>query len=373
MNMRLIERYIVVQMLLGVAPVLLILLGLFSFLSLTEELEDVGKGSFSTIDALIVTALSLPSRLLELAPVSALLGTLVGLGAMANHHELTAIRASGRSPWRIASPIMVVAVLAGAALLLLQTLVTPVLESEIARRHANILTDSGERRDGHIWLRTDQHYIRVASADGGRVLSGIEIYSLTDQSNIASVRLAETALVLEDGSWLLQEVSESRLDQPASAQLYSKSDIWVNALSSDQTAILTAPVESLSLLELWRFIDTLHANGLGAHRYRVQLWQQLGVPISLLAMSLLGLPFVLGSLRSVPIARRIAAGGGVGIAVYLVEQLSIHSAVLFELNPVVSSLLPESLILLIALWLISKAEGHDQLRKRIRRFYSTSA
>src|SRR3546814_7811257 len=46
-------------------------------------------------------------------PVVALLGCLTGLGAMANHRELTAARAAGLSPSRLARPV------AGAAGLLI--------------------------------------------------------------------------------------------------------------------------------------------------------------------------------------------------------------------------------------------------------------
>jgi lipopolysaccharide export system permease protein len=298
------------------------------------------------------------------------MGTLIGLGTMANHQELTAIRAAGRSPWRIAFPVMATATIIGAALLLLQTLVTPIMESEIAHLHTKMLSES-ETGDGeHIWLRTEQHFVRVASTDGSRTLHDIEIYSLANNANITTVRLAKSALVLEDGRWLLLDSSESRINASSSDPLYSSRTFWNSALSPDQTDTLTSPVASLSPLELWRFVDTLTTNGLNAHRYRVQLWQQLSVPVSLVAMSLLGLPFVLGSTRSVPIARRIAAGGGVGIGLYLAEQLSGHAAILFELHPLFSSLLPAMLVLLTALWLISKADAHQLLRNLIKRIYS---
>ena len=90
-----IDRYIMQQFLFGIFPALLLLLTLFSFMALAEELEDVGRGSFSVPDALMVVFLTSPKRIVELLPVTALLGGLIGLGAMANHRELMAIRTSG--------------------------------------------------------------------------------------------------------------------------------------------------------------------------------------------------------------------------------------------------------------------------------------
>ena len=49
-----IDRYIMTQFVIGIIPALLLLLALFSFMALAEELEDVGKGSFTLPDALMV-------------------------------------------------------------------------------------------------------------------------------------------------------------------------------------------------------------------------------------------------------------------------------------------------------------------------------
>ncbi len=57
---------------------------LFSFLELVSQLDDIGKGSYQTIDAFLYVAYTLPGRVLGLAAVSSLLGAIVGLGTLAN-------------------------------------------------------------------------------------------------------------------------------------------------------------------------------------------------------------------------------------------------------------------------------------------------
>lgn len=52
--MIILDRYIMGHFVKGVLPVLLLLLALFSFLTLAEELEDVGKGNFTQLDAFLV-------------------------------------------------------------------------------------------------------------------------------------------------------------------------------------------------------------------------------------------------------------------------------------------------------------------------------
>ena len=74
------DRYLVSSMLKALFPVVLMLLALFSFLALAEELEDVGEGRYVAMDAVAVVGLTLPNRLLDLLPVMLLLGALIGLG-----------------------------------------------------------------------------------------------------------------------------------------------------------------------------------------------------------------------------------------------------------------------------------------------------
>ena len=69
-----IDRYIMTQFVTGIIPAVLLLVALFSFMTLAEELEDVGKGSFTLPDALMVVFLTSPKRIVELLPISTLLG-----------------------------------------------------------------------------------------------------------------------------------------------------------------------------------------------------------------------------------------------------------------------------------------------------------
>ncbi len=76
----------------------------------------------------MIIFLTIPKRIVELLPVTALLGGLLGLGAMANHHELMAIRTNGLSKRRIALTVSVLAVVLGVGITLLQFLVVPGFE-----------------------------------------------------------------------------------------------------------------------------------------------------------------------------------------------------------------------------------------------------
>jgi lipopolysaccharide export system permease protein len=355
-----IDRHIAGSFLLGAAPALLVLLGLFSFIGLTEELEDVGQGSFVASDAIVIVLMSLPVRIIELAPVSALMGTLIGLGTLANHQEIIALRAAGLSPWRLAAPLAAAAVALAVAILLMQGLLVPGIERETARLHAKAARNAGDA----IWLHGDRSFVRIAGGVSGRTLEHVEIHELDARHALARMLEAERAEVLADGRWLLQEVRETTLGDGPPAESTTAGSYWQSPFSPEQTETLVVPVEALSLGELRRLIDVLGANGLDTHRYRVLFWQQLGIPVGLLGMAMLGLPLLLGPVRSTPIAQRVALGALTGLLFYLLEELSGHGAVIYRLNPVLTTIGPDFLLLATALFLVSRAEQHQTLMLR---------
>ncbi len=346
-----IDRYIMQQFLTGILPALLLLLTLFSFMALAEELEDVGNGSFAVPDALMVVFLTTPKRIVELLPVTALLGGLLGLGAMANHREIIAIRAVGISKQHIAQTIAAAALLLGIFITLLQFFVVPGFEREAATLRAqasqNTKINSGDSKS--LWTRHDKHFIRVDGVQSDRILTGIEIYSTDDQGRLAQLIEATSALYAGQEKWLLTDVLESRFQATEVLETQRESMQWSALLSAEQASILILPLEALAPNDLLKTITNLKKNGLDTHQYEIVLWQQVSLLPSLLAMALMSLPFLLGSVRSVSASQRTMIGGLIGIGFYLLQQLSGHLAGILGLNPSLVILTPSIVLLAVAI------------------------
>jgi Lipopolysaccharide export system permease LptF/LptG len=98
--MKILDRYLAVSILTSTLLVLGVLLALFSFLQFVEALGDVGKQNYQLADAIRYVLLSVPRQAFEVFPMAALLGTTLGLSALAADAELVAIRAAGVSVLR---------------------------------------------------------------------------------------------------------------------------------------------------------------------------------------------------------------------------------------------------------------------------------
>lgn len=349
--MRRIDRYIMVQFLAGIVPVLLLLLTLFSFMTLAEELEDVGKGSFTLPDALMVVLLTTPKRIVELLPVTTLLGGLIGLGAMANNRELIAIRTIGVSKKRIAQTVAVLAVFLCVFITALQFAVVPGFEREAATLRGQALQNPEARGNSSkaIWTRNDKYFIRVNNIESDRSLEDVEIYATDEKGRLTQLIHASNAYNAGQENWLLTNVLESRFEGFQVIETKRDRMQFNGLLSAEQASVFILPLEALAPNDLVKTISNLEQNQLDTHHYEVVLWQQISLLPSLLAMSLLSLPLLLGSVRSVSASQRVMTGGLIGISFYLLQQLSGHLAGILGLNPSLVILTPPILLLVIAI------------------------
>ena len=107
---RILDRYVLRE----IGPSLLLGVGVFTFVILLNEILRLAQLLFSggAADAAEVLLNLLPSVLCITIPMGFLLGILIALGRLAADSEITAMRASGVSLYRLLNPVGVAAVLA---------------------------------------------------------------------------------------------------------------------------------------------------------------------------------------------------------------------------------------------------------------------
>jgi len=100
--MTVLDRYIVRTIMGSVLLVMSVLLVLGGLVIFIDQQDDIGVGRYSALSALWFTLLNLPQQAYELLPITALIGSLLGLGSLARGSELVVVRATGVSTQRIA-------------------------------------------------------------------------------------------------------------------------------------------------------------------------------------------------------------------------------------------------------------------------------
>ena len=298
---------------------------------------------------MFVVLAGLPSRMITLLPFVALLGTLFALGEMARRSELVAMAAAGVSRQRIALwvavPAIVWSILAMAfdgglaAPWYRQAMLTRSLRIS---QNANVLSGSG------FWARGDTRFVNIGQLEAGTVPRDIRIYEFDAAHHLVSVKQAGLGQVLPNGAWRLFEVTERRFGSPAPPQALAQGQLWEPLWGRD-TPLEPVPLDSLSLAELSRYVGYLERTLQSARQAQTVLWRRAMLPVAMIVMALIAVPFAAGTARSSRLGMRLATGAAVGLGFFLGDQLVLNMGLLLGAPAAVTAVLPLALAVVLFL------------------------
>lgn len=355
-KLNLLDRYIEVATLKACVLVAAVLTILFSLLTFVDQLADVGKGHYGLVDALIYVLLTAPSRLLQLTPVSALLGSLLALGAMAGSHELTAMRAAGVSTTRIIGWVFKLGVPIMLLLFAVAEFVIPPAQQLAQTERASRLTSNQAMRSGNgYWASGDHRYLNVRRFEHGNIPTDIDIYRFDGNGELEQFIHADHAEIRQDSTWLLAGVLRKRFDDSHVETEHLASLSWKAFLRPQQVDLLQVPPENMAPIALFEYVRDLKRRHQHAERYEQELWVKLNIPLATAAMILIGIPFVFGSLRTSSTGQRVTLGAAIGVVFSLSEQIADQLGRLLNLNPALVATAPSLFLILLAIYLFRRA------------------
>lgn len=345
--MKTLDRYIGRTVASHIGVVLFVLLAMYFFSALVTEMGDVGKGRYTTTAAVQFTLMLIPRQIYELFPLVALLGAMLGLGALANTSELTVMRAAGVSIRRIVLAVLKTGLLLVAVVVVVGETVAPQLEKLAYTERVRLLARniSLNTEDG-LWARDGNAYINIRRLFANGTASDIHVFRLD-----GDLRLVETITArrgtYEEGAWRLRDVQISRIG-PAGIGVEKRGKLrWESSLTPAVIDVGAVAPENLSVQDLLGYLRYMRDNGLEDRRYSLALWLRVLMPFATVGMLLLAIPFVFGSMRSVGIGQRIMVGALIGIGFYLFNAIFSRIGVVYAIPPLISAALPTVLVYLL--------------------------
>ena len=338
--MTILQRYIARTILTSTGLVLLILLGLYSFMDFVAELEDVGKGDYQLPQVLSYLALSMPTRLYELLPIAALLGSVLGLGQLASQSELVVLRAAGLSVQQISKAVLLVAVILMLLAMFIGEVIRPAAEQSARQLQSLAQTGTvGARSDNGFWTRDGNHFNHIDQILPDGRFAGIAIYEFDSENRLRVITKAKQA-VYEAGGWTLSDVVQSTLDEAGVSVNSVEFAQWQSPLNPGMVNVVVVPPAFLPVWSLVEYIDYLKVNHQAVAQYQMAFWTKVMMPLSSAVMVMLAVPFVFGPLRSAPMGNRILVGTLVGIGFHLLNQSFQHIGLVYGLIPWLAAMLP---------------------------------
>lgn len=329
----LLTRYLAFQAARATAAVLgAILLLLFLFALIQGPADNADKVTFWTT-LLGATALSL-SVSLDVLPIAALLGVIIGIGALASNAELVAMRAGGFGALAIGTRVMLGVILVVALGFVCGDMMAPRLSANLPNS-----------KQQPVSLRDGSSFLTIGAVLSNTSLLRLRFLDLDERWDVARIASAPSAR-FQQGHWTLESLDETFFHPDGSTSTRHTALVpWKTTISPEVLAFFAVNPEQLSTINLWHYLRYLAANHQDTYAFRFALWERLIIPLHACALSLLAVAFVFGPLRSVHRAQRILAGCLLGIAFYFVVKMLFGFGQVMRLPILGFALVPTLLLL----------------------------
>jgi lipopolysaccharide export system permease protein len=351
------QRYIGVSLARGWLLVLLVLGAIFGLIGFIEEVSHT-DGNYTTVAAARYTLLNLPNQLVNLAPIIALLGSIVALANLDRFNELTIISCTGFSLGKLLSAIALPTMLLTAGLWLCMEYITPQLHQSAEGERRSLRTNDNRLPDGGVWSTNGRRYIHLGKMLENGIPGDISLFEFENENKGQLIRAlhARTAVVSPDRSWMFQGVREKRLTGGELVSRKYKELEIANLWAANELPTLSLSRDSMTLSVLYRYSQYLASNGQPMEKYLRMFWQKLLMPLTVFAMVLLATPISasIASGRDRSFGINIGIGAVVGILFYLGAQIIFALGQLLQLNIPIIAVSPAIIILLCALVLLKR-------------------
>lgn len=286
-----------------------------------------------------------PFLVYNTAPLAVMVATMVCLGLLARHHELTAFRACGVSLYRLALPILVAAAGLSGGLFALEESYLP----EFNRRQ-DALRDEIKGRPPRTYLRPDRQwtfglqdriFYHRAFDSGSREFSGINVFDLRTEPFELRRHIRASRAFWDDGVWVFERgwvreldgIRTVRFEQFEAREFPSIDEPPDYFLKQDRHD------QQMDLGQLRTYIADLTQSGFETVPLQVRMHKKLSFPLFAFSMALLAIPFAIltggrGTLRPV------CVGLGFIVAYYASDALAEQMGRAGFLEPAVAAWAP---------------------------------
>ena len=307
-----------------------LLMLVFTFFELIGDILR-NHTALSTVGAYLVNLA--PSMLYQITPLSVLIAVLVTFSLLNRSSEITAMKATGISIYRLVIPVLVIAAILAAGLFAFDQYYLPQ-----ANRRQEALRNTIKGRPPQTTLNPDQKWIFGQQKPGEPGTIFYYQFFDSDQNAFANLSLFE----FDPATFALtKRIYASRAVWNEDHHSWRFENGWVRTLSgatmtgfrdfqSDEFAeIQEEPAyfkkealqsQEMNFGQLKHYITDLQQSGFDTMRLRVQLWHKLAYPLVTIVMAVLAIPFALSMGRRGSLAG-IAAAIGIALGYWVVAGL----------------------------------------------------
>ena len=197
------------------------------------------------------------------------------------------------------------------------------------------------------------HALNIQSPE---VMGPVELFELDGAGALrAWSQIDEMRYDARRQRWQLSGVSRTEFADERVRSNTEAAAEWGGDLSPEVLQLLLLEADSTSIRGLMRLVDYLDANALDTVRAERSLWRKLMVPFTVLAMTFFAVPFVFGSMRDSGMGQRLFLGVLIGVAFFVINEVSLSMGQLFGWPAIVGAGLPSLALVVAGFWKLRRA------------------
>jgi len=316
--------------------------------TLFELLGDILRNQVSPLTVGEYLLNVVPYFLYNTTPLSMLLAVLVTFGLLQRSNEITAIKATGISLYRLVIPVLIVSTMVAGVLFLSDQLYLP-----YTNKRQDALRNRIKGKPAQTYLRPDRKWIFGQHSDiyyyqffdpDRDVFGGVSVFQFDPHTFQITHRItADRAKWSESmGRWVYEQGWERSLSGSA-IESYRKFDVATYPELAEAPAYFKKEIKQSSEMsydELRRYIHDLEQSGFDVVRLRVQLQKKIAYPLITLVMAVLAIPFALSAGKRSAVAG-VATAIGIGVVYWTTSGLFEAMGNLSQLPPAVAAWSPD--------------------------------
>ena len=316
--------------------------------TLFELLGDILRNQVSPLTVGEYLLNVVPYFLYDTTPLSMLLAVLVTFGLLQRSNEITAIKATGISLYRIIVPVLIASTLVGGVLFLSDQLYLP-----YTNKRQDALRNRIKGKPAQTYLRPDRKWIFGQHNDiyyyqffdpDRDVFAGVTVFQFDPHTFQITHRItADRAHWSEQMERWVYEAGWERSLNGSAIDSYHKFDAATYPQLAEQPAYFKKEIKQSSEMsydELRHYIRDLEQSGFDVVRLRVQLQKKIAYPLITLVMAMLAIPFALSAGKRSAVAG-IATAIGIGVVYWTISGLFEAMGNLSQLPPAVAAWSPD--------------------------------
>jgi LPS export ABC transporter permease LptF/LPS export ABC transporter permease LptG len=330
----LLDDYVMREYATNFAMVLMSFSTLFIIFTFFELIGDIIRNRTPLVTVGDYLLNLIPFILYNVTPLCCLVAVLITFGALGRSSELTAMKATGISLYRIVTPVLITTLLIAGGLFAFDELYLPA-----ANRRQEALRSVIKDKPAQTFLRPDRKWISGQAGPTGTP-ARIFYYQFFDASknvfaNLSVFEFNSATFALERRIFASSAHWNDRVNQWVFENGWQRT-FSGETIASYQPFVLTTfpeiheqpsyfvkedrPSQEMSYNELSRYISDLKESGFDTKRLSVQLNRKLAYPLITLVMAMLAIPFALSMGKRGSLAG-IATAIGLAIAYWVVDGL----------------------------------------------------